>query len=67
MSINTSKSTEDKLRWVFKIYDFDRNGKIDKKEMLKMIRAMCEFSGKDPKKANGSFKYDKFDKIFTKV
>ncbi|KAG5839883.1 guanylyl cyclase-activating protein 2-like [Anguilla anguilla] len=39
---------EDKLKWTFKVYDRDGNGRLDKREVRNIIRIICEI-----KKQNG--------------
>ena len=34
----SSKKPEEKLKWVFKTYDVDRNGKLDSQEVKNLIK-----------------------------
>ncbi|CAF1340231.1 unnamed protein product [Adineta ricciae] len=46
MQIYTSTSLEDSLNLVFDIFDYDKSGTIDQKEILQMISATSELCGK---------------------
>ncbi|KAI7812119.1 guanylate cyclase activating protein 7 [Triplophysa rosa] len=37
---------EDRLRWFFKVYDRDENGKLDKQEVKHIIKIICQFKRK---------------------
>lgn len=38
-------SNEEKIRWIFKLYDADNDGYISKMEMLQIVRAIYEMLG----------------------
>ncbi|XP_051979065.1 guanylyl cyclase-activating protein 2-like [Xyrauchen texanus] len=38
---------EDRLKWSFKVYDRDENGKLDRQEVKHIIRVICKLKKKD--------------------
>lgn len=67
-AINTNSRADLKgsLEFIFDIYDADKNGMIDKKEMEKLIEALYESEGDDTinarKRVTEIFKYYDLDK-----
>jgi Ca2+-binding EF-hand superfamily protein len=45
LSVSSQNDIRKKLKLAFKYYDINNNGKIDKKEMCKMITAIYELKG----------------------
>ncbi|CAF0991603.1 unnamed protein product [Didymodactylos carnosus] len=65
ISITAQQDPKKKLEWAFSMYDIDRNGYIDKKEMRKIMDAIYDLLGEDKK---GSDNPDnKVDQIFLKM
>lgn len=54
ISITAQGDIRKKLQMAFKIYDMDRNGKIDKKEMEKIITAIYDLLGEDNRTGENS-------------
>lgn len=55
-----------KLQLGFKLYDSNNNGKIDKKEMLKMIVAIYDLQGEQNRNGDNDPK-QRVDAIFSKL
>ncbi len=67
MSIQCSGSMEDKLNWMFNIYDLDGSGSLEKSEIVTIIKSMYAYLGHDNTKHRGSIRNDKIEKLFNKV
>ena len=59
----TSNNTDirQKLKWMFRIYDIDGNGKIDKKELRTIIDSIFKLSNNTKKQSS-----DHMEEIFRK-
>ena len=42
VNITSSGTPEEKLKWVFKLYDVDGNGSISQNEMTKVVQSMYD-------------------------
>ena len=67
MSMQCSGTLKDKLDWMFNIYDLDKSGSLEKSEMIKIIKSMYAYLGRDSTKTKDSIKLDKIDKLFKEV
>ncbi|XP_007897746.1 guanylyl cyclase-activating protein 1 [Callorhinchus milii] len=47
LSLVLRGKVEQKLRWYFKIYDFNRNGTINKEELLHIVKAIRSINGRE--------------------
>ncbi|CAF0782730.1 unnamed protein product [Adineta ricciae] len=65
ISITAQQEPKRKLEWAFSMYDIDRNGFIEKKEMKKIMEAIFDLLGEE-RKGNNSPEL-KVDQIFTKM
>lgn len=45
LSITSRGRVEDKLDWVFKLYDIDKSGSVDRREMTKVVSAIVSMNG----------------------
>ena len=50
MSASSDGDIKEKLVTAFRIYDIDKNGKVDKKEMEKVIDAIYDLRGEENRK-----------------
>jgi Ca2+-binding EF-hand superfamily protein len=50
ISVTAQGDAKKKLSMAFKMYDMDRNGKVDKKEMEKIIEAIYDLLGEEHRK-----------------
>lgn len=70
-TIGRVDNPQEKLQWAFKIYDVDGNGYIDKVEMIRILKAIFQMSGKSDKEpADGTDEKSAEGqalKIFTKL
>ena len=48
LSVTTNGSTEERMDWVFTMYDVDDSGSLDKDEMNRLMQAVIIMSGKVP-------------------
>jgi len=65
ISITAQQDPKKKLEWAFLMYDIDRNGYIDKKEMKKIMDAIYDLLGED--KSGPNSPAIKVDQIFSKM
>lgn len=54
VNITSHGDMKDKLRLAFDMYDMNKNGKIDKKEMTKVITAIYDLLGEENRKGENS-------------
>lgn len=54
ISVTSQGDIKDKLQMAFNMYDIDGNGKIDKKEMVKIIEAIYDLLGEENRKGENS-------------
>ncbi|RNA44289.1 neuronal calcium sensor 2-like [Brachionus plicatilis] len=54
ISVTSQGDIKDKLRMAFNMYDIDKNGRIDKKEMEKIIEAIYDLLGEENRKGENS-------------
>jgi hypothetical protein len=47
ISVTSQGDIKDKLKMAFNMYDIDKNGAIDKKEMIKIIEAIYDLLGEE--------------------
>lgn len=66
ISTSTQSDPKKKLRLAFKMYDIDHNGKIDKKEMEKIIVAIYDLLGEERRKGENDPK-ERVIAIFNKL
>lgn len=45
IGVTSSSSSEERLKWAFRMYDINRDGRIDRAEMTKIIQALYEMLG----------------------
>jgi len=65
ISVTAHQEPKKKLEWAFSMYDIDRNGFIDKKEMKKIMDAIFDLLGEDKRGPNAP--ESKVDQIFAKM
>ncbi|CAF3197067.1 unnamed protein product [Rotaria socialis] len=65
ISITAQEEPKKKLEWAFSMYDIDRNGFIEKKEMKKIMEAIFDLLGEEKKGTNTP--QLKVDQIFTRM
>ena len=46
LSILSRGTIDEKLRWIFNLYDLNRDGKVTKDEMLLIVKSIYELMGK---------------------
>lgn len=66
ISATSSGHIHDKLRMTFKIYDINRDGKIEKAELLKLVKAIYDLRGEKKRPDSLSLPVEVADKIMTK-
>ena len=54
ISVTAQGDLRKKLVLAFKMYDVDRNGKVDKKEMEKIVEAIYDLLGEEHRKGDNS-------------
>jgi Kv channel-interacting protein len=54
MSASAEGDLREKLKTAFRIYDIDKNGLVDKKEMEQIITAIYELRGEDSRKGDNA-------------
>ncbi|CAF1002826.1 unnamed protein product [Adineta ricciae] len=54
VNMNSNGDVKDKLGFAFDIYDINKDGKIDKKEMTKVITAIYDLLGEENRKGDNS-------------
>lgn len=54
ISVTSQGDIKDKLKMAFNMYDIDKNGSIDKKEMIKIIEAIYDLLGEENRKGENS-------------
>ena len=54
MSASAEGDLREKLQTAFRIYDIDKNGLVDKKEMEQIINAIYELRGEDNRKGDNA-------------
>ncbi|CAF1061585.1 unnamed protein product [Didymodactylos carnosus] len=65
ISITAQQDPKKKLEWAFSMYDIDRNGFIEKKEMKKIMDAIYDLLGEEKKGSNNP--ESKVEQIFSKM
>ncbi|XP_064486495.1 neuronal calcium sensor 2-like isoform X2 [Ornithodoros turicata] len=45
IGVTSSSSSEERLKWAFRMYDINKDGRIEQKEMIKIIQALYEMLG----------------------
>lgn len=45
IGVTGSQSSEERLKWAFRMYDINGDGKIDRNEMVKIVQALYEMLG----------------------
>ncbi|CAF1339319.1 unnamed protein product [Rotaria magnacalcarata] len=65
ISITAQQDPRKKLEWAFSMYDIDRNGYIEKKEMKKIMDAIYDLLGEEKRGSNSPEM--KVDQIFSKM
>jgi Ca2+-binding EF-hand superfamily protein len=68
MSVRAAQSQDPKqvLRLAFKMYDIDRNGTIEKKEMIKLLNIIYDFKGINDRKGDNDPK-KRTEAVFARV
>jgi Ca2+-binding EF-hand superfamily protein len=66
VSTSSHGNIKQKLRLGFKLYDTNNNGKIDKKEMVKLIEAIYDLNGETNRKGDNEPK-NRVEAIFNKL
>jgi Ca2+-binding EF-hand superfamily protein len=66
ISVTSKGDIRDKLKMAFNMYDIDKNGKIDNKEMEKIIEAIYDLLGEENRKGENS-PHKRVQKIMTKL
>ncbi len=66
ISVTSQGDIKDKLKMAFNMYDIDKNGKIDCKEMEKIIEAIYDLLGEENRKGDNS-PPKRVQKIMTKL
>ena len=65
MSISARGTLKEKLKWTFTIFDLNKNGFIEKSEMLKIIQAAAEY--KNSVTAHLEQNIDRVEHMFLKL
>ncbi|XP_060076247.1 neurocalcin homolog [Ylistrum balloti] len=61
LSVKSRGSTEQKLRWAFRMYDMDNNGYVSRDEMIEIIQTIHKMTGNGDESAAE----ERTDKIFS--
>ncbi|RWS24335.1 EF hand-like protein [Leptotrombidium deliense] len=65
LSVSSKGTIDEKLDWIFSIYDIDDDGYITKEEMLNIVSAIYERKGLPIEKCN--IAHQKVEQIFVKM
>jgi Ca2+-binding EF-hand superfamily protein len=55
ISVTSQGDIRDKLKMAFNMYDIDKNGRIDRKEMEKIIEAIYDLLGEENRKGEVTY------------